>query len=200
MRVRLLCDTKLLMERRPDVDVEFRWLLRLSVAFSIVMIALPVFVDEALLFFTLGTQLFLSLVSLATWSIVLSIRYLERRALALGLVSLALPLAVAWATFVAGPMAGDVIHFAVMRPYYDREVLRLPKNGARYEEFNWGGMLFASRGVVYDETDQIGLPRGQQSREWIARLKNTDLLCGNIEYLPDVRSLGGHYYLTGFGC
>jgi hypothetical protein len=55
-------------------------------------------------------------------------------------------------------------------------------------------------GVVYDETDQIALPPGRQSRAWMARMKATDVLCGQDRFEGSVRALGGHYYITGFGC
>lgn len=96
----------------------------------------------------------------------------------------------------------DAVHFLKELPNYQRAVEALPDDGKRYREFNWGGMLFASRGVVYDETDEIARPPGRQSAAWLARLNNSDLACGLD---PDVRigivePLAGHYYLASFGC
>lgn len=42
----------------------------------------------------------------------------------------------------------DIAHFHAMKAEYDANIARLPKNGARYAEFNWGGMLFASLRVL----------------------------------------------------
>ncbi len=87
-----------------------------------------------------------------------------------------------------------------MRPWYDQQVARLPKNGKRYAEFSWGGMTYASQGVVYDETDEVRWSPGSQSAAWRRRLKDTDLTCGGAEPIGEVKPLGGHYYLTTFGC
>jgi len=56
-------------------------------------------------------------------------------------------------------------------------IAQLPTDGKRYAEFNWGGMLFAFRGVVYDETE-IALPSGHQSAAWKRRMRKADLTCG----------------------
>ncbi|MGP6157323.1 MAG: hypothetical protein ACLPYS_07420, partial [Vulcanimicrobiaceae bacterium] len=93
-----------------------------------------------------------------------------------------------------------IARFTIERPYYDSQVAELPRNGHRFAEFNWGGMSFASDGVVYDETDEVGLPSGRQSAAWFDRMKNTDLTCGENARLGPVHALGGHYYLASFGC
>ena len=96
--------------------------------------------------------------------------------------------------------AGEAIHFLTMKATYDRTVAALPRDGKRFAEFNFGGMLFASSGVVYDETDQIALPRDRQSPAWLARVSNTDLMCGGTTLVAPVHALWDHYYLAGFGC
>ena len=95
---------------------------------------------------------------------------------------------------------GDVIRFEREYPKYSRYVSALPHDGKRFAEFNWGGMLFASRGITYDETDEVVLPRGTQSADWQARMKNTDLTCGGNGPIGVVEPIRGHYYLTTFGC
>jgi hypothetical protein len=44
---------------------------------------------------------------------------------------------------------GDVIHFIVAKPYYDRQIaaLRIGR-GFRLAVFDWGGMVWASSGLV----------------------------------------------------
>ena len=60
---------------------------------------------------------------------------------------------------------GDVIHFIVAKPYYDRQIAALPADQRpRLVVFDWGGMVWASSGLVYDETDQVSLPRGSPIR------------------------------------
>ncbi|MDP9025226.1 MAG: hypothetical protein M3N13_07625 [Candidatus Eremiobacteraeota bacterium] len=95
---------------------------------------------------------------------------------------------------------GDVAHFFAVKPSYDKEIGMLPSDGSRFYEFNWGGMLFASKGVVYDETDQIVMPKDRRSASWLARVKETDLMCGGSELVAPVRPLWSHYYLAYFGC
>ena len=92
---------------------------------------------------------------------------------------------------------GDVIHFVAMRPYYDRAIAALPADQRpRLVVFDWGGMSFASRGLVYDETDQVALPRGRQSHDWLAKASHTELSCEGY----GVRALWDHYYLADFPC
>jgi hypothetical protein len=93
--------------------------------------------------------------------------------------------------------AGDVIHFIAMRSYYDQQIAALSADQRpRLVVFDWGGMSFASRGLVYDETDQVALPRGRQSTDWLAQAKRTELSCEGY----GVRALWDHYYLADFPC
>ena len=92
---------------------------------------------------------------------------------------------------------GDVIHFIAMRPTYDRTIAALPADQRlRLVVFDWGGMSFASRGLVYDETDQVALPRGRQSPDWLAKASHTELSCEGY----GVQALWDHYYLADFPC
>jgi hypothetical protein len=93
--------------------------------------------------------------------------------------------------------AGDVIHFVAMRSSYDRRIAALAADQRpRLVVFDWGGMSFASRGLVYDETDQIALPRGRQSADWLAQASHTELSCEGY----GVQALWDHYYLADFPC
>ena len=92
--------------------------------------------------------------------------------------------------------AGDVIHFIVAKPSYDREIAALPADRRpRLAVFDWGGMVWASSGLVYDETDQVSLPRGRQSADWLAEASHSELSCGY-----GVQPLWDHYYLASFAC
>ena len=92
---------------------------------------------------------------------------------------------------------GDVIHFIVAKPYYDRQIAALPVDrGPRLVVFDWGGMVWASSGLVYDETDQVALPRDHQSADWLAQASHSELSCEGYGVQP----LGGHYYLASFPC
>jgi len=92
---------------------------------------------------------------------------------------------------------GGALRFAVTRSYYEHQVSLLPRDGRpRLAVFNWGGMIWSSRGVVYDESDEIALPLGQQSADWNARARSGELGCGNW----DARRLSSHFYLVVFPC
>jgi hypothetical protein len=92
---------------------------------------------------------------------------------------------------------GDVAHFIVMKPYYDKAVAALPAGqGPHLAVFDWGGMAWASFGVVYDETDQVSLPRSRQSADWLARASHSELGCEGY----GVEGLWDHYYLASFPC
>ena len=92
---------------------------------------------------------------------------------------------------------GDVIHFIVAKPYYDRQIAALPVDrGPRLVVFDWGGMVWASSGLVYDETDQVALPRDRQSADWLAQASRSELSCEGYGVQP----LWGHYYLADFPC
>jgi hypothetical protein len=93
--------------------------------------------------------------------------------------------------------AGDVIHFIAMRSSYDRQIAGLPADQRpRLVVFDWGGMSFASHGLVYDETDQVSLPKGSQSADWLAQARHSELSCEGY----GVRALWDHYYLADFPC
>jgi hypothetical protein len=93
--------------------------------------------------------------------------------------------------------AGDVIHFIAMKSSYDQTIAALPADQRpRLAVFDWGGMSFASHGLVYDETDQVALPKGRQSADWLAQASRTELSCEGY----GVRALWDHYYLADFPC
>ena len=94
---------------------------------------------------------------------------------------------------------GDRIHFEIMRPTYLAEVEAMRDTGEpKLALFNWGGMVWASYGVVYDASDEIALPRGQQSAAWRRRADHSELACD--EYGYGFEPIREHFYFAGFGC
>jgi hypothetical protein len=141
--------------------------------------------------------------ALLVWYWAVAVGSFRRKKSLTALICLALPFAVPFTAYEAilyVQYPADYAHFQAMRSSYDAQVARLPKDGKRYAEFNWGGMLFASSGVVYDETDEVALPHGHQSIAWKKRMRNTDLTCGGDGPVGKVMRLIGHYYVTAFGC
>jgi len=143
----------------------------------------------------------LLLVGTAVWGLFLLARFLMRQEWSRAVISGIPPVAVIVAVMTfpqflyACNTAGDVLHFFVARPYYDRAVASLPSTRPRLAVFNWGGMAWASGGLVYDESDEVALPAGRQSAAWKAKAANTELGCGY-----GIQSLWSHYYLASFAC
>jgi hypothetical protein len=93
--------------------------------------------------------------------------------------------------------SGDVLHFVLARPYYEHKIASLPRTDQpRLVVFNWGGMIWASRGLVYDESDEVALPPGHQSAARLANPARAELACDGYVVQP----LWSHYYLAQFPC
>jgi len=99
--------------------------------------------------------------------------------------------------------AGDILHFLVMRSAYMVEISKLPSNyGPKLVVFNTGGMTWASGGYVYDDSDEVLLPIGRQSANWLDRASKTELACQGYSVRPFLTgfSLSKHFYLANFTC
>lgn len=97
--------------------------------------------------------------------------------------------------------AGDVVYFLVERQLYVQQIAATTSTGPRLIVFNRGGMIWASRGYVYDESDEIMLDESQQSPGWKARAAKTELGCGySAEPLPGHFWFARHWYLAAFPC
>lgn len=94
-------------------------------------------------------------------------------------------------------LTGDILHFAAKYPHYRTVIETLPDDGdPKLFVFNFGGMIWASSGIVYDESGEIEKPVTQQSEAWKRRADRTELGCGNYFYTPLIR----HFYLADFPC
>jgi len=92
---------------------------------------------------------------------------------------------------------GNIVHFEIMREHYLSVIKSLPDTGQpKLLVINWGGMVWASNGVIYDASDEAALPAGKQSADWIERASRTELSCGGYSITP----MGGHFYLADFPC
>lgn len=137
------------------------------------------------------------------WSIALYIRFARRRSWKQSfvpgvLMEVSILVAFNFFTLVRGcNYLGGALRFAITRSYYDQQVALLPADDIpRLAVFSWGGMIWSSRGLVYDESDEIAMPPGQQSARWKDKTRGSELSCGNW----DARSLWAHYYLVAFSC
>jgi hypothetical protein len=88
---------------------------------------------------------------------------------------------------------GDALHFRIMRRHYLAEAKSSPGlPGQRVMYFPWGSIWIFGEGVVYDESDEMGLPPEQRSPAWKQRTAGTE-----IDLVTGSRPLGDHFYLVG---
>ena len=98
--------------------------------------------------------------------------------------------------------AGDTVHFYLRRPAYVKVVRATPPNGnAPLVTINLGGMSWASRGFVYDESDEIMRDPSAQSAGWKARAQDSELGCGyDAMPIPGPSAFTRHWYIASFAC
>ncbi|WP_068390134.1 hypothetical protein [Rhizobium sp. AC27/96] len=103
-------------------------------------------------------------------------------------------------------MTPDRVRFAVTRGEYLAQIKRnnAQSTAPRFNTFAWDDTFIAKTYVtlVYDESDEIGLPVGQQSDAWRQRVAEACHKSGNCVKLdsePDeyitVEKLSDHFYL-----
>jgi hypothetical protein len=142
------------------------------------------------------------------WAAFLAVRSPRKRAWRQAVASLVLPLVIVgvglnFTGFIRFcNTAGDTVHFYLRRPAYVKVVSATPPNGnARLVTINLGGMIWASRGFVYDESDEIMRETSAQSTGWKARAQNSELGCGyGAVPIPGPSALAQHWYIASFAC
>jgi hypothetical protein len=152
--------------------------------------------------------LFFAWTAIACWAAILTVRRLWKREWQRAAVSAVLPLVflgvglhfLAFIHFCNN--AGDVARFYVRCPSYIKAVRATPPNeGPRLLTFNLGGMIWASRGFVYDESDEVTLDPSMQSAGWKSRAQESELGCGyGALPIPGPSALTRHWYLASFAC
>lgn len=97
---------------------------------------------------------------------------------------------------------GDVLHFTARHSSYLEAIRASPPDaGPRLLVFNRGGMLWSSRGYVYDESDEVLRADPLRSASWRARADQTELSCGfYAEPFPGHFSFTEHWYIASFNC
>ncbi len=142
------------------------------------------------------------------WALVLTFRHMRRRDWSRAVITAVLPLAI----IAAGTRlldfihlcnyGGDVVYFVVNRPSYLQQIRATPINGEpRLVVFNRGGMIWASRGYVYDESDEVLRRESLRSPNWKLRADGTELSCGYYaQAFPGHFSFTRHWYIASFNC
>ncbi len=145
---------------------------------------------------------------LGIWALIICIRGVKSRRWSQALVSAVLPLAILvaglrfWDFIHLCNYGGDVVHFIGKRSSFLREIHTIPPDGKpRLLVFNRGGMIWASRGYVYDESDEVGLASSLRSATWKMRADQTELSCGYYaEPFPGHFPFTRHWYIASFNC
>jgi apolipoprotein N-acyltransferase len=186
------------------------WPIWVAVGFPLLQIALeasPIAPNFA--FVMLGLPVLLLVYAiLGLCSAVLAVRLLGELEWKRALICAVLPVAVLCVGL--GPLrfidfcnnAGDTVHFYVRYSYYMNAVRSAPSNGEpKLLTFNLGGMIWASRGFVYDESDQVLLQPSRQSPDWKVRAQESELGCGyGAIPMPGPSRFARHWYIASFPC
>lgn len=201
---------------KPDGTTTFRegrtalWPLWVALGFPAFLIffeASPFGLDFFLVLIVLPV-LYLAWAGLGVWSAILAAGWLRQRAWLNAAVNAVLPLVILGVSlnFIAFNIfcgdAGDTIHFYVCQASYMKIVRATPQNGEpRLLTINLGGMSWASRGFVYDESDEVMREPGMQSPGWKARAQESELGCGyGAVPVPGPSALSRHWYIASFAC
>lgn len=146
--------------------------------------------------------------SLGIWAAILTVRSLGQRSWRRAIICAFLPLVVLSVCF--RPIgfirlcnnAGDIVHFYVRHSSYMRTVRATQPNGQPLLlTFNLGGMIWASRGFVYDESDELLRTTSLQSPGWKLRAKRSELGCGYSAFqVPGPFAFTQHWYMASFAC
>jgi hypothetical protein len=198
------------LEDTPCKDRIPLWPLWAAIGFPVLLIALeasPIAPNFAFVMLGLPGMLFLW-ASLGLWALVVTFQSLWRRAWQRAAMSAILPLVMisvgvhptAFLRFCNN--AGDTVHFYVRYPAYRSAVRATPTNGGpKLLTFNLGGMIWASRGFVYDESDEVMRAPSLQSAKWKARAQDSELGCGyGAIPVPGPAALARHWYIASFAC
>lgn len=198
------------MNFAPKARTRGLWPIWLAIGMPLFLIALDATpLAPSLLFVLFGIPFLLCVwACLGVWALVVAIRRTLRGEWLSALTSATLPFAVLLAGIQFSGFVrfcnycGDVVFFIERRPSCLAEVRAIPQDGSpRLLVFNRGGMVWASRGYVYDESDEVILPQSQQSASWKERADNTELTCGYFaEPLPGHLSYSRHWYIASFAC
>ncbi len=152
--------------------------------------------------------LLLAWAGLGLWASILTILRLRRRAWWHASMSAVLPVVLIGVGFNLLAFmhlcndSGDVLNFLVNRPTYLKAIQQTPSIGRpQLRVFNLGGMSWASRGFVYDESDEILRDPSRQSVGWKDEAKNSELACGyGAQSFPGHFAFTRHWYLVSFAC
>ena len=198
------------MDAAQVSSVKRLWPVWVSLGLPLLLVALnstPIATDFA--FVIIGIPVLLGIwACLGIWALILTVRHMRRREWSRALASALLPLVILgaglrfWRFIHLCNDGGDVVYFIAERSSYLEKIRTVPPNGEpRLLVFNRGGMIWASQGYVYDESDEVVRDEPLRSANWKARSDNTELSCGYYaQPFPGHFSFTQHWYLASFNC
>jgi hypothetical protein len=198
------------MDAAQVSSVKRLWPVWISIGLPLLLVALnstPIATDFA--FVIIGIPVLLGIwACLGIWALILTVRHMRRREWSRVIVSAVLPLVVLGAGLRYLQFihfcndGGDVVYFIAERSSHLEKIRTAPPNGEpRLLVFDRGGMLWASRGYVYDESDEVVRDEPLRSADLRARSDNTELSCGYYaQPFPGHFSFTQHWYLASFNC
>lgn len=198
------------MDAARESRVKKLWPVWIAIGLPLLLIALnstPIAPNFA--FVMIGIPVLLGVwACLGIWALILTVGRTRRREWSRALASAVLPLVILgagvrfWHFVHLCNDGGDIVYFIVERSSYLRQIRTIPLNGeSRLLVFNRGGMIWASRGYVYDESDEVVREEPLRSASWRARAGETELSCGYYARpFPGHFSFTQHWYLTSFNC
>jgi hypothetical protein len=97
---------------------------------------------------------------------------------------------------------GDELYFVFEHRYFVRAIHTPPPQAEpRLLVFNRGGMIWASSGLVYDESDEVVRDPSLQSSDWKKRAQNSELGCGyGAQPFLIPFAFTRHWYTASFAC
>jgi len=92
----------------------------------------------------------------------------------------------------------DHARFWACSASYEAHISALPGDqGRRFAAFSWGGFMLNPVYLVYDESDEVGLPPDQRTKAWLARSGQL----GEFSVCKDgAHRVRAHYYVVHFSC
>jgi hypothetical protein len=198
------------MDAAKQSPVKKVWPVWISVGFPLLLVGFnSTSIGLDFFFVLIGIPMLLGIwAGLGIWALILAIRHTRRREWSGVLVNAVLPLVIFgaglrfWQFIHLCNDGGDVVYFMAERGYYLEKIRTMPSDGEPLLiVFNRGGMLWASRGYVYDESDEIVRDEPLRSADWKSRADNTELSCGYYaQPFPGHLSATRHWYLASFNC
>jgi len=199
-----------IVDAPPKSRIKKLWPVWVAIGVPLLLVALnSTPIAPNFVFVMIGIPLLLAVwACLGIWALILTIARMRRREWSRALASAVLPLVVLgvglrfWQFVHLCDDGGDVLYFMVERPSYLKEIRAIPLTGERrLFVFNRGGMIWASRGYVYDESDEVVREEPLRTAGWKARADKTELGCGYYARpFPGHFSFTQHWYLASFNC